>query len=63
MALGGGLGVPELGLVQVGGNAAAELVGTAEIELRVGIALHRRAAPAIDGALIVAALPGLDFRP
>jgi len=56
----GGLLVPGFGLLEVHRHAAAQLVGLAEIELRIGIALGRRVTPFLDGLGEFAAFPGID---
>ncbi len=55
-----GAAIPAFGLRQIGGDAATELIGLTQVELSIGIAGERFGAPLGDGALIVAALPGID---
>ena len=56
------LAEPALGERRIDRYAATELVGLAQIELRIGIARHRRPTPLIDRGLVVAALPGIEPR-
>jgi hypothetical protein len=62
MSLLRGAAIPGFGLTEIGGYAAPQLIGLAQIELRVGIAGQRERAPFGDGGGIVAALPGVDAR-
>ena len=55
-----GAAVPAFGLAKVGGNAPAELVRLAQVELCVGIAGDGQRAPFGHRLLIVARLPGID---
>ncbi len=48
------------GLAQVGLDAPAQLVGLAQVELRIGIALVGRSLPFAHRARIVPARPGVD---
>jgi len=60
MALQRGFAIPAFRHLQVDRHAASELIGLAQIELRVGVAGDRGLAPFVDCGLIVAAVPGID---
>src|SRR3546814_2098269 len=60
MALVGVRARPFLGLGRIGCQAAAELIGLPEIELRVGVTVFGGAAPRLDRGGIVTPAPGID---
>src|SRR3546814_11305277 len=60
MALVGVRARPFLGLGRIGCQAAAELIGLPEIELRVGVTVFDGAAPPLDRGGIVTPAPGID---
>jgi hypothetical protein len=60
MPLIGGFFEPALGGCEIGRDAAAEPIGLAEVELRVGIAVRRERRPDRDRLGIVRVLPGID---
>ena len=62
MALCGGLAEPAFGERRVDRNAAPQLIGLAQVELRIGIARDGGRPPFLDRLAIVALRPGLDPR-
>ena len=62
MTLGGSAAKQLLGLGQILRYAFAQLVGLAHVELRIGIALGRRAEPLLDRSLMLSARPCIDAR-
>ncbi len=59
MALVRGQFVISLGLFEILVDASAQLVGLAEVELRIGVAAIRRAFPFADRGLVVARRPSI----